>query len=353
MVTSEKSNQRILALDFLRFCLAIHGVFFHGGITFNRYFARASQWPTFVSPGIPQLYDFLWISHQFRMQCFFVISGYLFSQSLTQEWRTLLLKKFVYIVLPLAILSLTLLPGHFFYFGKPPFFKSPDYLWFLWYLLLFMGLTKLIQTCATLLERIRSFLIPISLLALVGLFVGLQRPIPTPTDSWVPSGSAFFCYFIYFLVACLLGGRLQYLRRMNVVHWTGLVTLTAAGFLVFLGSRTYVSISPASRVVAALSPFSLCILLIAVLDRLFAYRTISPISANILKSYYPIFLFHKPIVVLFSATLTFGSIALHWRWIISSILASTVCILLSPSIWKLLNCIYRCTVSRSRSRVTH
>lgn len=330
--------ERIYQFDIIKVFLALWGVFFHAGIPFNVHFSEAIDSPIFFSNQISGLTPFLSFTHLFRMHVFFLISGFFFSSSLKKHsTHEVLLKKFMTLAIPLGFFALTVLPGMFLLLGKPPFYKSPDYLWFLSYLFLLM---VLVGAFFKWIPKGGLFPLLTSLVLLIFIFQWDEsHRLPSPTWSWIPEGKTFVVYGLFFATGFFaLSDSANYFAFMKRSA-NAFRLLFLLSFLLALSPYLKISLpSVFAWTNLALFPVIFCIWLYIETS---AFPSLARKFEGIQNSSYAIFLFHKPTA--FILLFYFSKIGLTgWPLYLSSVfLTSIFCFAISPYFLKVIKLLDR------------
>ncbi len=276
-----------------------------------------------------------WVVHVFRMPLFFAMSGFFLTLLLTRRGlHETARNRTTRILVPLALGLVTLIPLFFFLSqqtGTPieadgipsgsPFSFEPNFLWFLWYLLIIDGIAiaayllaprTLKGAGARTRQLISRPLIGIPLLAIPTALSIWWEPTwsaAAPMDTFVPQLPVLAYYAIFFILGATLCAHRDLIESAsrNAWRWAlcAVVTTIPAGALFTLhNSPDYGShplVHGPALVVYAVATWTSLFALIGLADR-FLNRP-WPAMRYMADSSYWIYLSHMPAMVLVTAWL--------------------------------------------------
>lgn len=262
-------TERLHALDSLRAIMMLLGIVLHSSISYGLY-EYGAAW-TLKDPSSNSMINDLivFFIHSFRMQIFFVVSGF-FGAKLFYERKPLAMIKnrvsrivypfivFAILLWPLITLSFTY--TRFVFAGEPnawaetmaivgsPLFFIPQktyHLWFLYYLIIIIGVSILIAfamrktpVLANTISKAFSWIIQKPVLrvlffagitGLAYLIMGTSQ-VATST-SFIPDFNTFLYYFIFFIVGWVLFKSKEHLDSLKRLDW---VCTSLGGYSLFL-----------------------------------------------------------------------------------------------------------------------
>lgn len=297
-------QERFVSIDLIRLFLAILGIIYHTSLCFS--FEKTVTITSYtLGEPLPYLKYFNIFIHSFRMQIFFIISGFLFKKQLQLNLLTFLRKYFVKISIPLIFFSLVILPLMFLTINLKPFYRTPDYLWFIYYILLFFILTKLIDFSLNTEIKNKSklflskykFLLLTPVLIIVFIFLlDNQYELPIPGNSWSIKLKTFTVYYLYFLTGLLIPRDSINQFKLLPIKYKLLVFISFIILVPFIFSNSspsffLQSINYCTRVIF---PF-------LVFVNLFIFFEYISLRIDLKKiysiSYFKLYLLHKPILI--------------------------------------------------------
>lgn len=250
-------TERLHALDSLRAIMMLLGLVIHSSITYGL-FEYGGAWSLKDPNSTSMLNDLIvFFIHSFRMQIFFVVSGF-FGAMLFYERKPLAMIKnrvsrivypfivFVILLWPLITLSFTY--TRFVFAGDPnawaetlatigtPLFFIPQktyHLWFLYYLVIIIGVSILIAfairktpSLARSISKAFSWIIqkPVLRVLFFAGITGLAYLIMgtsqvATSNSFIPDFNTFLYYFIFFIVGWVLFKSKEHLDSFKRLDW--------------------------------------------------------------------------------------------------------------------------------------
>jgi len=250
-------TERLHALDSLRAIMMLLGLVIHSSITYGL-FEYGGAWPLKDPSSTSILNDHIvFFIHSFRMQIFFVVSGF-FGAMLFYERKPLAMIKnrvsrivypfIVFVILLWPFIEFSFSYTRFVFAGEPnawaetlatigtPLFFIPQntwHLWFLYYLVMIIGVSILIAfairktpSLARSFSKAFSWIIQKPVLrvfffagitGLVYLIMGVSS-VATST-SFIPDFNTFLYYFIFFIVGWVLFKSKEHLDSFKRLDW--------------------------------------------------------------------------------------------------------------------------------------
>lgn len=271
-----QKTERLHALDSLRAIMMLLGLVIHSAITYGE-FDWGASWPLKDVNSTSITNDFLvGFIHAFRMQLFFVVSGFFGAMLFYERKPMAMIKNRVSrIVLPFIVFVILLSPLMAFSFtytglvfaGNPnalseslatiaiPMIFIPSmtfHLWFLYYLILVLAVTILIAFGMRKTPGLaRTILIVFNLLirkpvirvfvfalftSLVYVVMGSSR-VETST-SFIPDFATFIYYFFFFIVGWILFKSKHLLGSMKRLDWVCTILGTFLFLMYFLNIQS-------------------------------------------------------------------------------------------------------------------
>lgn len=276
-----------------------------------------------------------WVVHVFRMPLFFAMSGFFLTMLLTRKGlRETARNRTIRIVVPLGLGLVTLVPLFFFLSqqtGTPigsagipdgsPFSFEPNFLWFLWYLLIVDGIAiaayllapRALKAAGRWLRRLISRpAIGIPLLAIPTALSIWWEPTWTaaaPMDTFVPQLTVLAYYAIFFALGATLSAQRELVESASRNAWKWALCAVAAaipaGVLFTLhnspGYASHPLVHGPALFVYAIATWASLMALVGLADR-FLNRP-RPAMRYVADSSYWIYLSHLPAMVLVMAWL--------------------------------------------------
>ncbi|TXE08944.1 acyltransferase family protein [Algoriphagus aquimarinus] len=269
MNTVLPKTERLHSLDSLRAIMMLLGLVIHSSITYGLY-EYGDAWRLKDPSSNSMINDLIvFFIHSFRMQIFFVVSGF-FGAMLFYERKPLAMIKnrVSRIVYPFIVFVILLWPLIFFSFTYTGFVFAGEsnawaetmaivgtplilipqttfHLWFLYYLILILGVSTLIAfairktpSLANTISIAFSWIIQKPVLrvlffavitGLVYLIMGISQ-VET-SNSFIPDFNTFFYYFTFFIVGWVLFKSKEHLDSMKRLDWV----CTVLGIVLFFG----------------------------------------------------------------------------------------------------------------------
>jgi glucan biosynthesis protein C len=275
MNTIPNKTERLHSLDSLRAIMMLLGLVIHSSVTYG-IFEYGGAWPLKDPSSTSILNDHIvFFIHSFRMQIFFVVSGF-FGAMLFYERKPLAMIKnrvsrivypfivFVILLWPLITLSFTY--TRLVFAGDPnawaetlatigtPLFFIPQktwHLWFLYYLVMIIGVSILIAfairktpSLARSISKAFSWIIQKPVLrvfffagitGLVYLIMGVSSV--ATSASFIPDFNTFLYYLTFFIVGWLLFKSKEHLDSFKRLDWA----CSILGTVLFFGYQLNVS----------------------------------------------------------------------------------------------------------------
>ena len=269
MNTVPPKTERLHALDSLRAIMMLLGLVIHSSITYGLY-EYGDAWRLKDPSTNSMLNDLIvFFIHSFRMQIFFVVSGF-FGAMLFYERKPLAMIKnrVSRIVYPFIVFVILLWPLIYFSFTYTGFVfaavpnalaetmaivatsqifipQNTFHLWFLYYLILILGVSTLIAfairkapSLASSISKAFSWIIqkPVLRILFFAMITGLAylvmgtSQVETST-SFIPDFNTFLYYFIFFIVGWVLFKSKEHLYSMKRLDWS----CTLLGTVLFFG----------------------------------------------------------------------------------------------------------------------
>lgn len=235
-------RQRYDGLDVVRALAMLLGIAYHAGYA---YVPGIGPWYVVQDVSTAPAFDVLVkVLHAFRMQLFFVLSG--FFAHLVAERRDFLRDRFRRLMVPFLVaapLAVALDAALRGWSRAQGTLQAPDgwlarplHLWFLEYLFLFCLLAaaaKRVPGRGLAALTARALQAPEALAALALLTGAALRWLPEakPSDSFVPQLATVALYLPFFALGWLLWGAREHLPRLRRLAWLGLPGLALAGWL--------------------------------------------------------------------------------------------------------------------------
>lgn len=302
MAEEKMKTNRIQELDLIRILFAFLGIFFHIALCFN---LKSFPYSWTVGYWLPGLGNTVYFLHLFRLHIFFIISGlfvdYRSTKGFWELWRSNRV-----IVYSILFFGAIVLPAIFVLFGQPPFGRSPDYLWFLIYLLVFRLIdfvisafySKVYHLFPKNLRLAGPLLIMISILSVsLAIYLIPATLDQSPSYHWMPQIKTALVYWIFYFTGALISSRvfIQTIKSLDQFKLFIILTLTVSGFLFI---RNYSEVTDFLQGLAkAALPW--IVLIYTTKAAIFFQKFFDLKSSQFYKfSYLRIYLLHKPILLL-------------------------------------------------------
>lgn len=297
-----------------------------------------------------------WLVHVFRLPLFFAMSGFFLALLLTRKGLGQTARnRTLRIVVPLALGLITLIPLTVFVAqltgtaisesgvpGGSPLTFEPDYLWFLWYLLIVDGaavvtylfasrfLCAASQCFRALIARPLGGILLLAVPTAIVLWPASGWTAAPATDTFVPEPAVLAYYAIFFgLGATLFAHReLVAAAGCDAWRWAGCAlasALPAALLFALHNSAAYGSkplVHAAGLLIYAIATWTSLMALVGLAERYLSRPR--PLFRFVADSSYWIYLSHMPALVLAVALLRATSLAVAPQFALATVIAIAV-----------------------------